>query len=67
MWVWEVGMSQDKDDEAGKRLVEQMTNWQRSRWARAGYPGLANSHYEPNKIRPFVTKVERSSVGPAGR
>lgn len=50
-------MSQDKDDEAGKRLVEQMTNWQRSRWARAGYPGLANSHYEPNKIRPFVTEV----------
>jgi hypothetical protein len=42
----------------GKRFVEAMTNWQRSQWAKAGYPGLSRSNYDANKIRPFLLKFK---------
>jgi hypothetical protein len=37
----------------GKSMAERMTNWQRSQWARAGYPGLSRGNYEAEAIRPF--------------
>jgi len=35
--------------------VEQLTNWQRKRWARAGYPGLRKKDAE--KVLPFAQMV----------
>lgn len=32
-----------------QRLVNQLTNWQRNQWARAGYP---------QDLRPFLTKTK---------
>lgn len=47
----------EQDPESlGKEFVEKMTNWQRTQWAKAGYPGLQNSHYEADKIRPYFLK-----------
>ena len=37
----------------GKEMVEKMTNWQRTRWARAGYPGLRGGNYDAAQIRPY--------------
>jgi hypothetical protein len=34
------------------RLVDGMTNWQRSRWAQAGYPGL--QAHEVAAVEPFA-------------
>jgi len=42
-------------NDLGKALVEKMTNYQRTQWTKAGYPGLSNSHYEADKIRPFLS------------
>jgi hypothetical protein len=42
----------------GKELVESMSNWQRSQWARAGYLGLSRSNYDAAKIRPFTVRTK---------
>ena len=44
----------------GKGMVERMTNWQRSQWAKAGYPGLSRGNYDADKIRPFWLRVRPS-------
>lgn len=41
------------ENNEGKRLVNQMTNHLRNKWARAGYPGLSNSNYDVGQIRAF--------------
>jgi hypothetical protein len=46
---------------SGRQLVNHMTNWQRKQWARAGYPGLVRSNYDPERIRPFSLKVRPQS------
>jgi hypothetical protein len=41
------------------RLVDGMTNWQRSRWAQAGYPGL--QAHEAAAVAPFA-RMRRPSA-----
>jgi hypothetical protein len=41
--------------------VNKLTNWQRGRWARAGYPGLHPSDLDPAKVAPFG-KLKKGSV-----
>ncbi len=48
-------MSDRKRDErrrAFNAVVNKLTNWQRGKWARAGYPGLAR--WEGMKVEPFA-------------
>lgn len=35
-----------------RAVVERLTNWQRSAWARVGYPGLRYREAEP--VRPYA-------------
>jgi hypothetical protein len=48
-----------------QRLVNRMTNRQRNRWAKAGYPGLRPAN--PERVKPFVPAepymVEESGNG----
>jgi hypothetical protein len=37
--------------------VNKMTNWQRSQWAKAKYPGLA--HKEVEKLKPFLERKKK--------
>ena len=49
-----------------KALANRMTNWQRSQWARAGYPGapraqghsMGKREADPDTVRPF-TELKR--------
>ncbi len=40
-------------------MVNRLTNWQRSQWAKKGYPGLGRK--DAKKVEPF-TKLERVRV-----
>jgi hypothetical protein len=53
-WV-EVQIALDRRE--CRRLVDSMTNWQRNKWARAGYPGGTSI---PAKILPFVQRKRGS-------
>ena len=39
-------------------MVNRLTNWQRSQWARAGYPGSHFGHREAEKVEPFTKMVK---------
>ena len=42
-----------KERKAVQIIVNKMTNWQRNRWAKAGYPGLKRSN--PSAVEGFLT------------
>ncbi len=42
----------DKRRRAFNVVVNKLTNWQRGKWARAGYPGLVR--WEEEKVKPFA-------------
>ena len=44
------------NDEFSK-VVNRLTNWQRTQWARAGYPGLR--YREADKVKPFLERKRR--------
>ncbi len=44
--------ARDKKRRAFNAVVNKLTNWQRGKWARAGYPGLAR--WEGEKVFPFT-------------
>lgn len=36
------------------KITDRLTNWQRTQWARAGYPGLNRGNLDEAKIKPFL-------------
>lgn len=38
--------------------VDRLTNWQRSQWARAGYPGTRDR--DPEQITSFLTRIKQA-------
>jgi len=51
----EARLDRDPNDALAAHVINQMTNWQRSQWARAGYPGLADNN--PAKTARFTRLV----------